>query len=234
MYHSFLARRIVLASALLCLSTGMSALAQSSPHTEIAGRGRYDGLFVPRAARPATIVQGPTAGPYSPITAEERGWWWLNSTLGPKSIGAGIITSAWFTARNKPEEWHGTWEGFGKRLGSRQARVGISNTIEASLGAIWGEDPRYIRSEQKGFGRRAGHAFGSAFVAYRPSGRRMPAIARYLGIFASSFIANAWHPPSANNREDALERAGWAFGGRIVGNLFTEFWPEIRRKVFRK
>ena len=54
-----------------------------------------------------------------------------------------------------PQEWEQTWSGFGKRYLEREVDVAISNTMEAGLGAIWGEDPRYIPSGRRGVWPRA-------------------------------------------------------------------------------
>jgi len=46
------------------------------------------------------------------------------------------------------------WEGFGKRYGMRLTGVVTGNAMEASLGAIWGEDPRYVRVGDQPLGAR--------------------------------------------------------------------------------
>src|SRR5216683_2399450 len=68
--------------------------------------------------------------------------------------------------------------GAAKRYAEREADVAISNTIEAGVGALWGEDPRYIPSGRKGIWPRARYAITTAFVAQRPDGHLAPAWAR--------------------------------------------------------
>jgi hypothetical protein len=67
----------------------------------------------------------------------------VNSTVGPKSLAAGIVSTAWNTALNKPKEYGPHWEGLGKRNGMRLTGVATGNAIEAGFGGLWGEDPRY-------------------------------------------------------------------------------------------
>lgn len=161
---------------------------------------------------------------YTPPTGSDRARWVLKSSFGWKSLGAGVIISAWGTAWNRPEEWGGTWEGFGKRFGTRQAGVTMSNSFEAALGVIWGEDPRYLRSRRQGFWPRTGYALKTALLAHNRNGKLKPAYARYIGIVGNNFITNAWRPPSENNWDDALVRSGWGISGRMLSNLFNEFW----------
>ena len=54
---------------------------------------------------------------YQPITASERGRWFLTSTIGPTSLLlAGPLSAAIGTARDIPSEYATHWDGFGKRM----------------------------------------------------------------------------------------------------------------------
>jgi hypothetical protein len=145
-----------------------------------------------------------------------------------------LVNAGLNTAIRNPEEWPGTWEGFGKRLGTRSAHVAISSGIEASLGAVWGEDPRYFRSGKSGAGGRVWHAVSSSFLAYREDGRRHLAWARFAGMAGGRAISNQWRPPSDRAWfKYCLQPLGTGVGFRITSNLFHEFWPDLRAK-FRK
>ena len=106
------------------------------------------------------VAQAPSANAitnYSRITGTERLQWFAVSTVGPQSLAAGVVSSAWGTAFNNPPEYRPTWEGFGKRYGMRLTGVSSGNAIEAGLGAAWGEDPRYFRAERQPIGGRLRH-----------------------------------------------------------------------------
>src|SRR5258706_15505029 len=83
--------------------------------------------------------------PKPPFTDEDRLYWIIKATVGPKNLAAGAFVSGIRTWRNEPEEYGPHWEGFGKRYGARFAAGGTSNILEAGFGRIWGEDPRYFR-----------------------------------------------------------------------------------------
>jgi len=53
--------------------------------------------------------------------------WFVDSTVGPKSLGAGVISAAWGTAFNNPEEYGPHWGGFAKRYGMRLTGISTSN-----------------------------------------------------------------------------------------------------------
>ena len=160
--------------------------------------------------------------------------WLLDGAIGPKSLLlVGPLSAGWQTAWNQPEEWGHSWSGFGKRYLAREADVAIANTIEAGLGAIWGEDPRFVPSRRQGIWPRAGFAIKTTFVAPRRDGKLRPAWGRYAGKIGKNFIENEWLPPSAHTTRQMLLRAAQGFTGRMLGNLWDEFWPDVLRRLRR-
>lgn len=184
----------------------------------------------PAAVSPVTGL------PIGPTTASDRGKWFVKSTVGPVSLlGAGTVSAAWGTMINSPEEYGPGWEGFGKRYAIRLPGIAIGNAAEAGFGAIWGEDPRYYHSPNRNFGARVGHVIKLSFMARRNDGSLMPAYARYIATVGNNILSNAWREPSENDLSSALYRAGvGGMLGRIGGNAFSEFWPDVKRKLFKK
>jgi len=170
---------------------------------------------------------------YVPPTARDRLNWTITGTVGGASIATGVFVASWNTAWNLPSEWGRSWEGFGKRFAAREAQITISNTIESSLGAAWGEDPRYRRSNRTGLRARTAYATTSVFVAPRRNGRMAPAWARYFSAIGSNLIANTWLPTGSTTTSQNLRRIGNGLLGRFVGNMWQEFWPDVRRRFNR-
>ena len=168
------------------------------------------------------------------ISGKERLLWILRETLGPKSLLTGVFTESIATAENSPKEYGPHWDGFAKRYGIRLTGVGTSNTIEAGLGSIWGEDPRYVLAEDRGFGHRVGHIVLLTFVARNREGQLRPAYARFIAIPGGNFLSNTWRADSVATSRDALERSGYGILSRLAGNAWSEFWPDVKHKVFKK
>ncbi len=171
---------------------------------------------------------------YTPITPSERFRWVVAGNLGPRSLGVGVLKASWDTAWNTPSEWNQSWSGFGKRFVNREVQVGISNSIEAGLGAVWGEDVRYFRSRRTGIWARTGYAAKTTFLAPRRNGELAPAWAYYIGAVGNNLIANAWLPDSATGVGDTTWRISNGLLGRFAGNLWFEFWPEVRERIFER
>ena len=115
--------------------------------------------------------------------------------------------------------------GFGKRVGIVTANYGVKTVMEAGFGSLWGEDPRYQRTEGKGFGGRLGHVVKMTFFARNRAGDEVPAYARFIAIPGSNFLANTWMPDSEATLGDAALRTGLGFLSRMGENAFKEFKP---------
>jgi hypothetical protein len=171
---------------------------------------------------------------YGPITPSGRLEWIVDGTVGARSLGVGVIAAAWQTGLNSPDEWDRSWSGLGKRYAEREADVAISNSIEAGLGAWWGEEPRYIRSGRGRIAPRMRYALRTVLLAQRRDGHLAPAWGRYAGNVFNNVIENAWLPPSATTWQATAVRSANGFLSRAAGNLWEEFWPDLRRRVFRR
>ena len=157
---------------------------------------------------------------YQAITASQRLKWWTRTTVGPESPGAGLVSAGLGTASNRPREYHGTWGGFGKRNGMRLTGVPTGNAMEAGLGALWGEDPRYLRACGRPFGERVLNVITKTLIARRPDGHIAPAYARFIATLANNFLSNTWRADSETNAGHAALRTLWGFMGRMGNNAF--------------
>jgi len=171
---------------------------------------------------------------YHSVTPRQRLRWFLTNTIGPAHLAGGVFTSAFGTALDRPKEYGPTWPGFGERYGMRLTGIVTGNAMEASVGALWGEDPRYFRVPDEPFKARVQHVVRLTFLARRPEGDFEPAYARFIAISGNNFLSNSWRAHSEANTHDALLRTTEGFAGRMASNAFEEFWPDLKRLVFHK
>jgi hypothetical protein len=192
-------------------------------------------LCWPLLAQDATLGSNPTpTAPqltkprYVPITSEERLKWFVKSTAGPQSLLlAGPFSAGWGTAFGNPPEYNNSWEGFGQRYGMRLTGVSTGNAMEAGIGAIWGEDPRYFRAPDKPFKKRVVNVIDLTFRTYYPDGERRFAYARAIGNVGNNFLSNTWRVPSESDWQSAIIRSLEGIGGRMASNAFQEFLPDV-------
>lgn len=171
---------------------------------------------------------------YTAPTANDRLKWFAYNTAGPPSLAGGVVSAAWGTLFNSPKEYGPHWEGFGKRYGMRLTGVSTGNAIEAGLGAVWGEDPRYLRATGQPFKARIAYVFKMSVMTHNRDGGIMPAYARYTAIAGNNFLSNTWRAPSEATAGRAALRTGLGFLSRIAGNAFFEFWPDAKSRLFKR
>jgi hypothetical protein len=193
----------------------------------------------PAPGTPVNVVPAPVdvvveTGPRPAVTFSQRLAWFDTKTFGIYNLAGAIPGAALSTLNDSPKEAGSHWSGMGERYGVAVSTNGLSNGIEAGLGAAWGEDPRYFRSAGgTPFKGRLGHIMKWTVMAPNREGEMRPAYARYVAFTSSSFISNAWREPSDTTTRAELSRVALAFVGRMGSNTFDEFWPDFKRKMFR-
>jgi hypothetical protein len=212
------------------LIVAFSAIGVCSAESPLA-----DAVVAPAPSSPVTpaadiVVEGP---PYVAITPWQRFQWFDQKTFGVSNLGGTLPGAAWGTLLDRPHEAGPHWQGFAERYGVAMSTNAVSNTIEASLGAIWGEDPRYKRAgAEVPFKSRLSHVAKWTVLAPNRNGELRPAYARFIAISSASFISNSWREPSDTDLDESLGRIAFGLLGHMVSNAFDEFWPDAKRKLF--
>jgi hypothetical protein len=183
---------------------------------------------------PAERVKAGEPVSYQPITGRQRFQWFAQSTVGPESLAAGLFGAGFGTAINRPTEYGPHWGGLSKRYAMRLTGVSTGNAMEAGLGSLWGEDPRYFRAADQPFKGRLKNVVVMTFAARQPDGGLGPAYARYLGNAGNNFLSNAWRADSESGTGDAWVRILLGFAGKMGSNAFAEFWPDARKLILHK
>lgn len=215
----------LLLSSCVWLLLPAALLAQSFALSQTARQNSPFSFGLPTSAVPAQPAD------YRAITSKQRLQWFLTATVGPKSLVGGVFAAGLGTATDLPSEYGPHWEGFGKRFGMRLTGISTGNAIDATLGAAWGEDPRYFVANDSRFGARLKNVVDLTFRAYGPDGMRHLAYARYIGTCGNNFLSNNWRAPSEADWQHALFRTAEGFGSRALSNTFKEFVPPIVRKL---
>ena len=165
------------------------------------------------------IVSEPQT-PATPITPYERLEWFTKESIAPTNLLGSAILAGWGTVFNDPHEYGTHWDGFGSRYGMVMSSVVTSNAMEASLGAIWGEDPRYRRASAGSSMRgRIGHVVKWTFVAPGRDGQLQPA----WGPLHRFFPAPASSATRGVSRVTQVSMQGW--GASAL--LFSVDWAAI-------
>ena len=178
------------------------------------------------------VVQQSGGDFYRPITPGERLQWLITSTLGPSHLLAGTVVAGIRTAEDHPVEYGTHWGGFADRFGMRMSGIATGNTMEAGLGYLLGEDPRYFRIGSTGgtTWHRVGYALTRVFVVRTDQGKWNFNYSEWLGIASYKTVGNLYHPGNSPGVLPIAKRSGINIGEDMGWNVLREFWPEIVHK----
>jgi len=173
--------------------------------------------------------------PLVPLTQRQRWKLYLRSTYTTPGI---YIKTVGFTLsdqiKNTPEDWGRTFDGFAKRVGTRETQFVIQNSLNAYGNAVLNWEPRYDRCRCNGFWPRTRHAIVRNFVTYGGANQGLrPQIMPYAAAFSGGAIAATWIPGTnvlVRGYQGAITQV---FVGVGVDWL-AEFAPEIMRTLHMK
>jgi hypothetical protein len=147
---------------------------------------------------------------------------------------AGILAGQAMLLNSDPELGRGI-AGYG-RYYWRTFTDGVSGTFftEAIVPAITHEDPRYYTMGKGGFFHRTGYAISRAFVTKTDSGGTSFNWSEVAGNGLEAALSNAYYPPQERGLSQTAGNWGTQMESAVLNHVFQEFWPDIRRKVFRR
>ena len=148
-------------------------------------------------------------------------------------VWTGILAGQALALNSDPELGHGA-AGYG-RYYWRTFADGVSGTFftEAIVPAITHEDPRYFTMGEGGFFRRTGYAISRTFVTKTDSGGTSFNWSEVVGNGLEAGLSNAYYPPQEQGLTQTARNFGTQMESAVLNHFFQEFWPDIRRKVFR-
>jgi hypothetical protein len=125
-------------------------------------------------------------------------------------------------------------KGYGLRYASGFGDQVIGNfMVGAVLPSVFWQDPRYFQSGKGSFWHRAGYALSRIIITRGDSGRTQFNVSEIAGNGIAAGIANWYHPASDRTLLETGQTWATQIGVDAFGYELKEFWPDIRRKVFR-
>jgi hypothetical protein len=133
-----------------------------------------------------------------------------------------------------PREWGQGGSAYGQRVASAAGATAIRNVFAFALDAALREDPRYRRSGHGLFFVRMGHAARETFVTRTDGGRTRFATWRFGSALGAAYLSNVWYPDRLNTVPSGMEQGAATIGLDLLGNVASEFWPDVKHMVFRR
>ena len=166
------------------------------------------------------------------LTSRDKFRIFYQDTIDPYPFAAVAFHAAISQAKDTHPGYGEGWSGYGKRYGASLADSTSSRFFCVYLFAsIFKQDPRYLRRSQGSFGWRVLYAVSRPLITRSDSGDAQFNVSNLLGKFSASGLANAYYPAANQGWGATASRFGGSLGYQSLGNLGTEFWPEIHRFI---
>lgn len=250
-------RGTVTIAALLVCAQPVHASAQSpDPPVEqqTPGSGTIDDPYPRRPQCAAMFLKADWQ-----LTTKQRACDWIHNRMLSMTALTGAAGAAGFSHLRNAESERG--DSFQTRFGRRFAQSAFKSTGSYLGGWVFHEDPRerppylVMRREPHphGFFKRTTYALGRNFISYRCDAARgilrgtadctrpehikkVPAISRIAGSFASGAASELWDSNGHPSRHRVLRGVASAYAATFVNTLVSEFKPELSafgNKMFR-
>ena len=103
-----------------------------------------------------------------------------------------------------------------------------------TLDSIGHQDPRYYRAGEGAYLERTRHALGQVFLGHTDSRKKTLPFVRFAATYGVAFLANSWNPDRLSDNRHAVVRGTVTLAADAGNNVFQEFWPDIKKKLFHR
>jgi hypothetical protein len=170
----------------------------------------------------------------APLTAKEK---WLlaeKETVDPFNIATAFLTAAESQAGNETPKYGEGWANYGRRVGAAQLDFATQNYFSAGvLANVLHQDPRYFRrGPQSKILPRVFYSISRLVVARQDSGRQAFNASGIGGMVLGIAASNLYYPAASVSGSVMFGRVWTSLMGGAVGNLMSEFWPDLQQKFF--
>jgi hypothetical protein len=172
--------------------------------------------------------------PYEPTDFAYKTAYHVRRLIGPWGIGQTLAGSAWDQWTNDPEEWGQGWDAYAQRFGSRVAVRSVRRGIHLLVGGVRGEHPHYFRSGERRFWARVKNQLFQTVVVRTDDGGTTFAAGRWTAAYGAAAISQAWMPDSKEGAGRVFRKGSLVIAGDLGTRMLREFWPDIKRIVFRR
>jgi hypothetical protein len=149
-------------------------------------------------------------------------------------VWTGILAGQNMAVNSYPE-LHDGIAGYGRYYWRAFAdQASGSYFTEAIVPAITHEDPRYYTRGYGGFSRRAGYALSQVVLTKTDSGKITFNISEIAGSAMVAGVSNLYYPRQERGVGSTAKNWGMQIEAAALNNVVREFWPDIRRKVFKQ
>ncbi|HEX3437434.1 MAG TPA: hypothetical protein VHT24_11760 [Pseudacidobacterium sp.] len=172
---------------------------------------------------------------FVPLNVGDKLLFPLREQLQPISWFPTFASAGWSHLIDGHPKYGTNSAAFGQRLGAAAIRdLSMRTFSDGLLPALLHEDPRYFRMGSGSIPRRGWYAASCVFIGRRDSGATGFNSSVLIGHGMASALTMAYYPDESAKTHVVFQTWGTSLAGEAGGNLWDEFWPDVRNKLFRR
>jgi hypothetical protein len=174
--------------------------------------------------------------PVAPMTVKEKWLLLLKGNTDPYNLATAAFGAALSQAGNETPKYGLGAMAYSDRFGAAVADMSTQSIFSTGLLAcVLHQDPRYFRKgPRSSFVARVAYSISRIVITRQDAGSETFNTSNVLGMMMGIGMSNAYYPPASRTGTIMVNRIGTSFLGDATGNLMSEFWPDVRRRLFHK
>jgi hypothetical protein len=180
-------------------------------------------------------VRDPNAA-FVPLTPKQKWSLAFRENVDPFNIASAAMAAAFSQMGNQTPKYGEGGAAYSKRFGAALADFGTQNIFSAGLLAnVLHQDPRYYRrGPGTGVLKRVVYSASRIAIARQDTGAAAFNASGVFGTVMGIGASNLYYPAPSRRVSVMLGRLQSSFTGGIMGNLMSEFWPDLQQKFFHR
>ncbi|HXS98798.1 MAG TPA: hypothetical protein VN736_29585 [Candidatus Limnocylindrales bacterium] len=172
----------------------------------------------------------------APMSAREKWHLAFREVVDPFNVLNAAVGAAMSQAGNETPKYGEGGRALAKRFGASLADFSSQSFLATGVFAtLLHQDPRYFREgPPSGIFKRTAKSLEQIVVARTDSGAQTVNAANFLGMAAGIGLSNVYYPSASRTGSVMASRITTCLTSDVLGNLMSEFWPDIQKKFFRK
>ena len=174
--------------------------------------------------------------PVAPLTGKQKWALALKETVDPFNVLNAALGAAFSQRGNQTPKYGEGGTAYAQRFGAAFADFGTQNFFSAGvLATILHQDPRYYRKGPgTGVAKRVVYSVSRLVIARQDSGATAFNASGVFGMMMGIAASNLYYPAASVRGSVMAGRISTSFTGGVMGNLMSEFWPDLQKKFFHK
>ena len=175
------------------------------------------------------------SGPFVPISTRTKFKLATQDSFDPFEWAVAGMFAGFAQLGDQYHEFGQGMQGYAKRYGGAFTDQLISNYVtEAILPSLLHQDCRYFRLGEGGGWKRTRYAVTRVFVTRADSGKWQFNTSEIAGNALAASLSNVYYPDSQRTVQNTTQKWGVSIASDAGFNVLKEFWPDIRRKIFKQ